>query len=164
MTRTFNCVLIGDHNVGKTAFITRHLTGEFIKKYESTNYSEVWPLKFNTSDGEIVFNVCINNVPHDIDCAIMMFDLTDRSTFNYCISQYNKFFKTLSDIPVILLGNKCDLAPYKVTPDHITITFSSCENVTYGDISVKSKYNINNPFLCLSRLLLNNPQLQLFPF
>ena len=54
---TFKLVLVGDGGVGKTTFVKRHLTGEFEKKYVATLGVEVHPLPFNTSRGEIYFNV-----------------------------------------------------------------------------------------------------------
>ena len=53
----FKLVLVGDGGTGKTAFVKRHLTGEFEKKYVATLGVEVHPLMFHTSRGPIKFNV-----------------------------------------------------------------------------------------------------------
>ena len=53
----FKLVLVGAGGVGKTTFAKRHFTGEFQKKYEPTIGVIVYPLRFPTNYGEIIFNV-----------------------------------------------------------------------------------------------------------
>ena len=55
--QTFKLVLVGDMGVGKTAFVKRHFTGVFKKKYVAGFGVEVHPLVFHTSRGPIRFNV-----------------------------------------------------------------------------------------------------------
>jgi len=44
-------VVIGDGGTGKTTFIKRHLTGEFVKAYNPTIGADVYPLRFHTNMG-----------------------------------------------------------------------------------------------------------------
>ncbi|CAN6220898.1 unnamed protein product, partial [Urochloa humidicola] len=52
---SFKLVLVGDGGTGKTAFVKRHISGEFEKKYEPTIGVEVRPLDFTTSHGKLRF-------------------------------------------------------------------------------------------------------------
>ncbi|XP_060210947.1 GTP-binding nuclear protein Ran-B1-like, partial [Lycium barbarum] len=52
---SFNLVIVGDGETGKTTFVKRHLNGEFEKKYDPTIGVEVHPLDFFTNCGEIRF-------------------------------------------------------------------------------------------------------------
>jgi hypothetical protein len=45
-----------------------------------------------------------------------------------------------------------------------TITFHRKKNLQYYDISAKSNYNFEKPFLWLARKLVGNPQLVRVPF
>jgi hypothetical protein len=45
-----------------------------------------------------------------------------------------------------------------------TITFHRKKNLQYYDISAKSNYNFEKPFLWLARKLVGNPQLVRIPF
>eukprot|EP01036_Dinobryon_divergens_P034115 gene34115-44079_t len=53
----FKLIIEGDDGVGKSTFITRHLTGEFEKKYMATLDCEPVSLRFFTNCGPIQFNV-----------------------------------------------------------------------------------------------------------
>lgn len=50
-------VLVGDGCVGKSSFVTKHLSGYFDTQYIPTLGVEVHPIIFNTSKGQIRFNV-----------------------------------------------------------------------------------------------------------
>lgn len=60
-------------------------------------------------------------------------------------------------IPIVLCGNKVDVKERKVKAK--TITFHRKKNLQYYDISAKSNYNFEKPFLWLARKLVGNPQL-----
>ena len=49
----FKLIIEGDDGVGKSTFITRHLTGEFEKKYIATQGVEVSSITFYTNHGPI---------------------------------------------------------------------------------------------------------------
>lgn len=53
----FKLVIAGDGGVGKTTFVKRHVTGEFVKQYVATIGAEVTPMTFTTNRGVIRFNV-----------------------------------------------------------------------------------------------------------
>jgi len=60
-------------------------------------------------------------------------------------------------IPIVLCGNKVDVKDRKVKAK--TITFHRKKNLQYFDISAKSNYNFEKPFLWLGRKLVGNPGL-----
>jgi len=51
-------IIVGDGGVGKTSYIKRLSTGEFIRKYIATMGVENTQLVFNTNKGNVVFNIC----------------------------------------------------------------------------------------------------------
>jgi GTP-binding nuclear protein Ran len=50
-------LLVGDGGTGKTTFVKRHSTGEFIRNYTATVGATVYPLCFYTNYGPITFDV-----------------------------------------------------------------------------------------------------------
>lgn len=65
--------------------------------------------------------------------------------------------RVCENIPIVLCGNKVDIKERKVKAK--TITFHRKKNLQYYDISAKSNYNFEKPFLWLARKLVGNPAL-----
>ncbi|XP_069134536.1 GTP-binding nuclear protein Ran-like [Argopecten irradians] len=169
MIPTFKLIVVGDGGVGKTTFVKRHLTGEFEKKYIATIGAEVHPMKFYTTRGTIQFNVW-DTAGQEIhgrlrdgyyiqgQCAIIMFDVTSRITYRNVPDWYRDLSRVCENIPMVLCGNKVDVKDRKVPAK--LIKFHRKHNLQYYDMSAKSNYNFEKPFLWLARQLVGDPQLQ----
>jgi GTP-binding nuclear protein Ran len=59
-----------------------------------------------------------------------------------------------SGIPIVLCGNKVDMPERKVKA--MAITFHRKKNLQYYEVSAKSNYNFQKPFIWLSRKLMAN--------
>ncbi|KAI6657516.1 GTP-binding nuclear protein Ran [Oopsacas minuta] len=165
---TFKLVLVGDGGTGKTTFVKRHVTGEFEKKYIATLGVEVRPLVFYTNRGAIKFNVWDTAGQEKFgglrdgyyiqgQCAIIMFDVTSRVTYKNVPSWHRDLTRVCENIPIVLCGNKVDIKDRKVKPK--SITFHRKKNLQYYDISAKSNYNFEKPFLYLARKLVGDQNL-----
>lgn len=53
----YKVILFGDKNVGKTSWLKRVLTAQFVSKYTPTLGAEVFRFILNTNQGEIKLNV-----------------------------------------------------------------------------------------------------------
>jgi len=166
---TFKLVLVGDGGVGKTTFVKRHMTGEFEKKYVATLGVEVHPLAFTTNRGPITFNVWDTAGQEKFgglrdgyyiqgQCAIVMFDVTSRITYKNVPTWHKDLVRVCENIPIVLCGNKVDIKDRKVKAK--AITFHRKKNLQYYDISAKSNYNFEKPFLWLARKLAGDPNLE----
>jgi GTP-binding nuclear protein Ran len=168
-TVKFKLVLVGDGGTGKTTFVKRHLTGEFEKKYIATLGVEVHPLTFYTNFGTITFN-CWDTAGQEKfgglrdgyyiqgQCAIIMFDVTSRVTYKNVPNWHRDLIRVCEGIPIVLCGNKVDVKERKVKAK--TITFHRKKNLQYYDISAKSNYNFEKPFLWLARKLGGEAELE----
>lgn len=166
----FKLVLCGDGGTGKTTFVKRHETGEFEKKYVATLGVEVHPLPFYTNYGLIVFNVWDTAGQEKFgglrdgyyiqgQCAIIMFDVTSRVTYKNVPNWHRDLIRVCENIPIVLCGNKVDVKERKVKAK--AITFHRKKNLQYYDISAKSNYNFEKPFLFLLKKLCGEPSLEL---
>jgi len=164
-------ILVGDGGVGKTTFVKRHKTGEFEKKYIATIGVEVHPMTFYTNRGPLTFNVWDTAGQEKYgglrdgyylqgQCAILMFDVTSRSTYKNIPTWYRDIVRVCETIPMVLVGNKVDISDRKVKPKKM-ITFHRKKNLQYYDISAKSNYNYEKPFLWLARKLVGDSNLSL---
>jgi GTP-binding nuclear protein Ran len=165
----FKLVLVGDGGVGKTTFVKRHLTGEFEKKYNATVGVEVHPLQFQTNRGLIVYNVWDTAGQEKFgglrdgyyiggQCAIIMFDVTSRITYKNVPNWHKDLIRVCENIPIVLCGNKVDVKDRKVKAK--AITFHRKNNMQYYDISARSNYNFEKPFLWLARKLAGDANLE----
>ncbi|CAO3616952.1 unnamed protein product [Mucor hiemalis] len=152
-TPTFKLVLVGDGGTGKTTFVKRHLT--------ATLGVEVHPLTFHTNFGAIIFNTWDTAGQEKFgglrdgyyiggQCAIIMFNVTSRITYKNVPNWH-------CDLSVSVRTSLLFFAERKVKAK--TITFHRKKNLQYYDISAKSNYNFEKPFLWLARKLIGNPNL-----
>ena len=166
----YKLVLCGDGGTGKTTFVKRHLTGEFEKKYIATLGVEVHPMVFCTSRGKIRFQVwdtagqeklaCLRDGYYiGAHCAIIMFDVCSRVTYKNVTKWYKELTRVCEGIPIVLVGNKVDVADRKVKARQIL--FPRKHGIQYYDISAKSNYQFEKPFLWILKKLLGDPNLTL---
>jgi GTP-binding nuclear protein Ran len=156
----FKVILVGDGGTGKSTFIERHLTGNFRTYYIATIGADIHALLFHTSYGPIVFDIwdIAGNPadPADLDlyysgahAAIIFFDLTSRESYKNVTGWRSVVKRACPDIPIIVCGNKADMVGRVVAPIDIHVPLKE----KYYDISAKSNYNYEKPFLQIARTL-----------
>uniref|UniRef100_A0A0E0ABI9 GTP-binding nuclear protein n=1 Tax=Oryza glumipatula TaxID=40148 RepID=A0A0E0ABI9_9ORYZ len=166
---SFKLILVGDGGTGKTTFVKRHITGEFEKRYEPTIGVEVRPLDFHTSRGKVRF-CCWDTAGQEKfgglrdgyyihgHCAIIMFDVTSRLTYKNVPTWHKDICRVCDNIPIVLCGNKVDMKNRQVKAK--LVTFHRKKNLQYYEISAKSNYNFEKPFLYLARKLTGDMNLR----
>ena len=129
---------------------------------------EVHPIVFHTNFGPIKFN-CWDTAGQEKygglrdgyyiqgDGAIMMFDVTARITYNSVPNWHRDISRVCPDIPIVLCGNKVEVKARKVKTKQIT--FHRKKNLQYFEISAKTNYNFEKPFLHLARAITGEPTL-----
>jgi GTP-binding nuclear protein Ran len=80
-----------------------------------------------------------------------MFDVTSRITYKNVPNWHRDLTRVCETIPIVLTGNKVEIKDRKVKAKQIT--FHRKKNLQYYDISAKSNYNFEKPFLWLARKL-----------
>merc|ERR1712061_217538 len=131
---------------------------------------EVHPMPFFTSHGQVVFNVWDTAGQEKLgglrdgyyiggNCGIIMFDVCSRITYSNVPKWYKDLTRVCEAIPIVLVGNKVDVRDRKVKAKQIT--FHRKKNLQYYDISAKSNYQFEKPFVWLLRRMVNDAQLTL---
>lgn len=158
----FTVLLLGDSWVGKTTFVKRFVTCTE-NKYVAPNGVVVYQLVFHTNERPIKFNVwdlsgqqAKNEGLRDgrfkmIQGAIFMFDTTSRTSYKNIPNWHRDLTRVCENIPIVLTGNKVDVKKRMIKA--LQITFHRKKNMPYCDISAKSNYNVEKPFLFLARKL-----------
>ena len=171
MILQFNIAIIGEHGVGKTTYIERNKTGNFLQNPKIgpnnvciTYYKnpityippEVLPngtiidtkTIINPNPNSINFVVYDGNIPDGVklDGAIIMFNKVDKTSLEKVTDHYNKVKNNFSDNgQIILCGNKTDIPKMEVKYKDIYKTANNL-NIKYIDVSSKSNYNLTKPF------------------
>jgi len=88
-----------------------------------------------------------------------MFDVCSRITYKNVAKWYKDITRVCDNIPVVLVGNKVDVKDRKVKARQIV--FSRKHGIQYYDVSAKSNYQFEKPFLWLLKRLTNDSGLTL---
>jgi len=139
------------------------------KKYIATQGVDVHPLSFHTNYGQIIFKVWDTAGQEKFgglrdgyyiqgQCAIIMFDVTSRLTYKNVPNWHRDIVRVCENIPIVILGNKVDIKDRKVKAK--SITFHRKKNLQYYDISARSNYNFEKPFLYLAKKLVQDQRLE----
>lgn len=170
---TYKVVLVGPSNSGKTAFLYRHLTGQFLTEHRSNIGFEVHPLRFTTKYGLVTFDVwdCTGaNLGFSqgywqmADAAIVVVDRNDQNMLREIQSYVQRLQHECPNIPIVVCAGKCDLksnldvgaisaylAGIPEDEKYRNFCQHTPKQVNYFDISARSNYNFEKPFLALAR-------------
>ncbi len=161
----FKIIVVGDAGVGKTTFIKRHRTGEFEAKYVPTLGAEVHKMTYQTNlHSEVVLNLwdCSGSDQFSdmkktfyagADGAIVFFDVCQRTSYKNASLYIREIRENCGNIPIFLCGNKVDSVDRKVRPKDINL-HRDMNLSAYYDISAKSNFNFEKPFIKMSSVLL----------
>lgn len=141
------------------------------------------PIRFNVWDtaGQEKFGGLRDGYYIQGNCAILMFDVTSRVTYKNVPNWHRDLVRVCENIPIVLCGNKVDIKdrkvkaraivfhrkknlqvclflPYILHNSHKSLLTSI--SLQYYDISAKSNYNFEKPFLWLARKLIGDPNLE----
>lgn len=148
-------VFIGNSAVGKTSIINQYMYDSTSAEHQPTVGIDFFAKTLNV-DGKSVrmqiwdtagqekFNSLIPNYIRDSTVAVMVFDLSNRDSFD----QLEKWHKMVSDIAnpkLIIVGNKCDLEKHEVSKEEAE-KYAQEKNSQYIETSATAPTNINELF------------------
>ena len=156
--KVYKIVLVGCGGTGKTSFIKQLFFNQFETSYIPTLGVEVYPLKFETTDGDFIqFNVW-DTAGQDkfgglrdgyyIEADGCIGFLDDRlSSRDICMSYIADVLKISENARNVIVYNKCDILRLPpICPPFL-------------EMSVKQKINVQWPFLLLAREFTQNSNL-----
>jgi small GTP-binding protein len=152
---SFNLSIVGDHGVGKTSFLKRYSEGVFYSKYIPTEKTQLTDLIFSISSKEKLRVKCFDGLyTINSQAAILMFDLTSRSSFENIEKIYQELISLSHNIPIALLGNKCDMKDDIVINRKEISEIAKKYHLPYFDVSSKACINVEEPFLYLLKTII----------
>lgn len=160
----YKFIILGDSNCGKTSLLTRYIDN--VVEYEEYNptigvdfkvkvvQSNGKHIKINIWDtaGQEKFKSIISYYYKNVAAAILLFDVTNRSSFDSIPAWIEeiKLNCELSDkIPMVLIGNKND----KISKRKVTVSeankFADTFNMEYFETNIYNWDEINDAFINL---------------
>ena len=116
MNMYVRCLLQGDHSVGKTTLCITHKEKRFPREWRSSPY-DGGNTVIEVDVGRRVWvwydEVVMGGLPDQLDSCdvcLMCFSLVDPRTYKNILKEYYAHFTTRRfDVPILVVGTKCDL-------------------------------------------------------
>ncbi len=148
-----------ENGVGQTCFTEKHKLSKFMKEYTPTVSVTTTSFLFYGKKYSVPFRIHeVGNIELidtvNAKCCIIMFSTTDKQSYDNIDAWYEKIKEVYEGneykeykIPIVLCGNKVDVENRVVKLKQIN--FHRDKDIEYYDISGKSLYNIDKPFISL---------------
>lgn len=156
-------IMVGSGGVGKSALTLQFMYDEFVEDYEPTKADSY--RKKVVLDGEEVQIDILDTAGQEDYAAIRdnyfrsgegflcVFSITDDESFQATVEFREQILRVKGDesIPLLLVGNKCDLQDKRKVPLADCQQRATSWNVPYVETSAKTRENVDKVFFDLMR-------------
>ncbi|KRZ04286.1 Ras-related protein Rap-1, partial [Trichinella zimbabwensis] len=173
--REYKIVVLGSGGVGKSALTVQFVQGIFVEKYDPTiedSYrkqvevdAQQCMLEILDTAGTYATLMTVRVIVKEQFTAmrdlymkngqgfVLVYSITAQSTFNDLIDLRDQILrvKDTDDVPMILVGNKCDLEDERVVGKDQGQNLARQFNCAFLETSAKAKVNVNEVFYDLVR-------------
>ena len=159
--------LLGEKNVGKTSLVYRYIENKFRESYKAmlgvnllkkdmevdgnSVSAQIWDL-----GGQDSFKSLRKLYLEGANGALVMFDLTERKTFEKLNEWVESFKEARGEQPIVLIGNKSDLENQRKITDMEASNYAKENNMELMLTSAKTGQNVEEAFIKLTKRILDN--------
>jgi Ras-related protein Rap-1A len=156
--REYKIVILGSGGVGKSALTVQFVQGIFVEKYDPTiedSYrkqvevdGQQCMLEILDTAGTEQFTAMRDLYMKNGQGFILVYSITAQSTFNDLQDLREQILrvKDTDDVPMVLVGNKCDLEDERVVGKELGKQLANQFNCSFMETSAKAKINVNDIF------------------
>ncbi|GLG93488.1 Ras-related protein Rap1, partial [Gryllus bimaculatus] len=161
--REYKIVVLGSGGVGKSALTVQFVQGIFVEKYDPTiedSYrkqvevdGQQCMLEILDTAGTEQFTAMRDLYMKNGQGFVLVYSITAQSTFNDLQDLREQILrvKDTDDVPMVLVGNKCDLEDERVVGKDQGVNLARQFNCAFMETSAKAKINVNDIFYDLVR-------------
>lgn len=161
--REYKIVVLGSGGVGKSALTVQFVQGIFVEKYDPTiedSYrkqvevdGQQCMLEILDTAGTEQFTAMRDLYMKNGQGFVLVYSITAQSTFNDLSDLREQILrvKDTEEVPMILVGNKCDLEDERVVGKDQGLNLAKNFNCAFLESSAKAKINVNEIFYDLVR-------------
>ena len=143
-------VLIGNSGVGKTNLLSRFATDQFSENTMNTIGVDFSSINVTINDklakvqiwdtaGQEKYRAMTNSYYQNTDGALVVYDITDRQSYDELESWINEFRVYVgSKVPIMVLGNKSDLEEQRAVPLDEANRYAQEKNLFLLEVSAKT--------------------------
>ncbi|MFX1521301.1 MAG: Rab family GTPase [Promethearchaeota archaeon] len=162
----FKIIAIGDGQTGKTSIIRRYVHEEFDPKYVKTigvahalkrlviGEDEVTLTIWDTG-GQELFNVVRPNYYRAASGGLIVYDVTNKESFDHLEKWFNDIHKHCGEMPIIIIGNKIDLKEEKFISTEEGERYALQKGAKFFETSAKTGENVVDVMEELTKLILS---------
>lgn len=159
-------LIIGDYAVGKSNIIFRFIDDNFNETHLTTtgyDYKEkiltlenkrTIKLQIWDTAGQERYQALNKNLFLKVQGIILIYSITERSSFENVEEWINSIKSVSEKIPILLVGNKCDLEESRVVDKQEGIELSKKMNVNFFEVSAKNNIRIEDIFTDIAETIL----------
>ncbi|XP_052779089.1 ras-related protein Rap-1 isoform X1 [Mya arenaria] len=163
--REYKLVVLGSGGVGKSALTVQFVQGIFVEKYDPTiedSYrkqvevdGQQCMLEILDTAGTEQFTAMRDLYMKNGQGFLLVYSITAQSTFNDLQDLREQILrvKDTDEVPMILVGNKCDLEDERVVGKDQGQSLSVQWASAFLETSAKAKINVNEIFNDLVRMI-----------
>lgn len=158
-------MVLGSGGVGKSALTIRFTAGRYLEKYDPTiedAYRKQVDVDGNAvmldildTAGQEEFGAMREQYMQNGQGFILVYSITDQTSFEDISTMYDTLVATkgTSKVPVVLVGNKCDLNAERAveTSEAEKVVAEKMQGVKFLEASAKDNINVDDIFIALVR-------------
>ena len=155
LAERINIIALGNNAVGKTCFILKYTDNFYNDKYLATigvdfkvksiqlPHGKEYKIYFYDTAGQERFRSISLNIIKYADGIILMYDITNKETFN-SISSWMKSIMEIKEnnFPIVIIGNKCDLEHERIISKQEGEELAKSYNLNFYETSNKVGINV----------------------
>lgn len=161
--REYKFVVLGSGGVGKSALTAQFVQGIFIEKYDPTIEDcyrkqvavdgQECTLEILDTAGTEQFTAMRDLYMKNGQGFVLVYSITAQSTFNDIkeLREQIRKVKGTENVPLVLVGNKCDLEEERVVSKATGIEYSKSLGCTFMEASAKCRISVEEIFYDLVR-------------
>ena len=170
---TIKIILIGDSSVGKRNFIFRFVDNKFQSSHITTvgfdfktkictlpNSKKTIKLQIWDTAGQEKYMSLNQNLFLKVQGILLMYDITNRSSFDNLQKWMNLIKDIIDEIPLVLVGNKIDREDERVVSHEEGEKFAKEMNISFLESSGKGDQNVKEAFYTLAEDIIKRIQLE----
>ena len=153
-----NYILLGDSGTGKSWIkdsllqkeLTDYVNPNFVFEFLTIQINKtIYSLKINDASGYRNYLTMNLYLSKNADCAIIVYDITNRESFNYITELIEKFKEKCEkeNYILVLVGAKCDLENKRKVSYKEGKKFADEHDMKFYESSSKERINIDEIFL-----------------